>query len=163
MLRRQYGIIVLAILIIFGIVIYAVFVKQKKHTLEIRDTVSGRVYGKWPLEENGEFAIEFIHSVHQSPVRESFIIEDGMIRPMAVRFVSFGAGMPSELEEGQTLSWDENAVLVKGFSASYKELQYIVGTVSDHVLDINGKTVSLRDLCGRNAHVSIRYFGGNNR
>lgn len=123
--------------------------------LEIRDAYTKKLYGKWPLEKNGEFAVEFIHSVHLSSVRESFIIEDGSIRPFKVRFSSFGAGMLSDLGEGETLSRDGEALVITGFKTSFRELRYIVGTVSDHLLFINGDTISLRELCGRNAHITI--------
>ena len=123
--------------------------------LEIRDTVSGKVYGKWALEGAGEFSIEFIHSVNQSHVRETFKIEGRKIRPVSARFFSFGAGMASDLEEGQKLSRDGDALVISGFSSSYRELNYIVGTVSDHLLFINNTVYSLRDLCGKNAHITI--------
>ena len=151
-------ILLLAALVISGAAFYIVHLNAgtgKSRTLEILDSGSGKVYGRWPLEENEEFAIEFIHSVNQSPVREFFGIENKMIRPMAVRFSSFGAGMQSDLEEGMSISRDGDAMVITGFKSSYKELNYIVGTVSDHVLFVNGKTVSLRDLCGRNAHITI--------
>ena len=67
--------------------------------------------------------------------------------------------MQSDLEEGLTLSRDEDAMVITGFNASYRELNYIVGTVSDHLLILNGDVYSLRELCGRNAHISI-YFKG---
>jgi hypothetical protein len=35
-----------------------------------------------------------------------------------------------------------------------------VGTVSDHLLTIGGETVSLRDLCGRNAHIVVKIEHG---
>jgi hypothetical protein len=124
--------------------------------LEIRDADSGRIYGRWPLEENGEFAIEFIHSVNQSPVREFFGAENGMIRVKAVRFFSFGAGVQSDLEGDLKISRDGDAMVISGYKISSRELNYIVGTVSDHLLFINGETVSLRELCGKNAHIKIR-------
>jgi hypothetical protein len=124
--------------------------------IEVRDSVSGKVYGKWTVPETGEFAIEFIHSVNQSPVKETFKIERRMIHPRQVRFFSFGAGMLSDLEEGQAMERDGEAIIVSGFNVSFRELNYIVGTVSDHVLFINDEEVSLRDLCGRNAHITIR-------
>jgi hypothetical protein len=124
--------------------------------LEIRDAVSGRLYGRWLLGEGGGFAVEFIHSVHQSPVRESFRAEDGEIRPVGVRFFSFGAGMESGVGEGRTLSRDGDALVLSGGGNGFRELNYIVGTVSDHLLLINGETVSLRDLCGKNAHIRIK-------
>jgi hypothetical protein len=79
-LRRWYGIILnltLAALAISGAAFYVMRIKgaQETGTLEIRDAASGRVYGKWPLEEGEEFALEFVHSVQQSPVREIFTVE----------------------------------------------------------------------------------------
>ena len=123
--------------------------------LEIKDDSSGRICKKWPVKEGDIFAIEFIHSVHQSPVRETFRIEGGVIKPEAVNFFSFGAGMQSDLDEGQTLSRNRDGYVIEGFSNSFPELNYIVGTVSDHLLFINGETVSLRILCGKNAHIKI--------
>jgi len=124
--------------------------------LEIVDSETGKVYTRRSLDDGGEFAIEFIHSVNQSPVRETFKAEGKIIRPLSVRFYSFGAGMQSDLEEGQTMSRDGDALVIAGFTGSFTELNYIVGTVSDHLLLAGGETISLRDLCGRNAHVTLR-------
>jgi hypothetical protein len=148
----------LAVLVVLGAAALAaalLAVRGNGRTLEIRDTASGKLFGRWPVKEKGEFAVEFIHSVNQSPVRETFRIEEGMIKPVAVRFFSFGAGVASDLEEGQTLSRDGDAMIIDGFNAFYKELNYIVGTVSDHILFINGEEVSMRKLCGRNAHITF--------
>jgi len=164
--RWWYGIVlnmILAALVISGAALYVVHGKGKNRILEIRDSASGRVYSKWRMEEAEEFAIEFIHSVHQSPVRESFTIEDGMIRPTTVRFNSFGAGMQSDIEEGQTLSRDGDSLVLSGFNTLFKELNYTVGTAADHLLFIKGKTIRLQELCGKNAHIVIRYYGGNDR
>ena len=151
--------LILAALTISGAVFYVVNVKdggrRNSRVLEVKDSVSGRSYGRWSLEEGGEFAIEFVHSVNQSPVRETFVIEGRMIRLQALRFYSYGAGMPSYLEAGQELSRDGDALLITGFSTSFRELNLIVGTVSDHLLFINEETFSLRELCGRNAHITI--------
>jgi len=160
----RYGLFLFTIPVIAAVVLFfSCQSRQTKYTgpvLEIRDAGSGKIYGRWPLEKNEEFAIEFIHSVNQSPVREFFRAEDGMIRQLAVRFFSFGAGMQSDLEGGLTFSRDGDAMVLSGYKTSFKELNYIVGTVSDHLLFIydktNIETVSLRDLCGRNAHITIR-------
>ena len=123
--------------------------------LVIRDSGSGKVYGEWVLE-NEEFSIEFIHSVNQSPVREKFKVDGTMIQPCEVRFYSFGAGMESEPEQGRTMSRDGDALLISGAYAPHSVLNYIVGTVSDHLLLIDDKSISLRELCGKNAHISIQ-------
>ena len=153
---------IIAALVISGAAIYLIFFRnslgadKSGQVLEICDAVSGKMYGKWPLEQNGEFSVEFVHSVHQSPVRETFQSDGRIIRPRLVRFSSFGAGMQSDVGEGQILTRDGDAMTISGFSTSFKELNYIVGTVSDHLLFINNETYSLRDMCGRNAHITIR-------
>jgi hypothetical protein len=122
------------------------------------DEATGRVYGRWPLPPapDGGFAIEFIHSVNNTPVTETFQARGGRIYPVALRFYGFGAGMPSDLEPGQHLERDGDALVLTGFTRSFGELNYIVGTVSDHLLYINDEAISLRDLCGRNAHLRIK-------
>jgi hypothetical protein len=163
-LKWWYGIVfnlTLAVLAVSGAAFFALRARGPgeggggNYRLEIRDARSGKLYGRWPAGEGTEFALEFIHSVHQSPVRETFAVEGKRIRPVAARFFSFGAGMASDLEEGQVLSRDGEALVIKGFSRSFFELNYIVGTVSDHLLFIHGETVSLRDLCGKNAGIRI--------
>jgi len=126
--------------------------------LVIRDTDSGRVYGKRSVPDM-QFAVEFVHSVHQSPVREFFQIDggSGSITPVSVRFHAFGAGMYSELGEGQTLGRDGDALVVSGFSTSFKELKYLLSPVTDNRLIINGNEESLRDLCGVNTHITLRF------
>jgi hypothetical protein len=98
--------------------------------------------------------------VNNSPVRETFAVRgDGLIVPVEARFYSFGAGMPSAPEGSARLSRDGDALVLSGFveaETGRRELNYIVGTVSDHLLYINNETVSLRNLCGRNAHIRIQ-------
>jgi hypothetical protein len=50
-------------------------------------------------------------------------------------------------------------MLITGFNITFRELNYIVGTVSDHLLIIGDETLSLGELCGRNAHITIFYRG----
>ena len=134
-----------------------IFVRESRLTqIEIAGTDSGRVYSRLPIENGGEFAIEFIHSVNNSPVREVFKVDGKEIKPAAVRFFSFGAGMQTELEEGMSMSRDGDAMIITGFTRAFSELNYIVGTVSDHLLLLNGQKISLRELCGKNVHITIR-------
>jgi hypothetical protein len=155
-LPRRYGSIAFIAVALFFVFCQSCLSLRRGPVLEIRDAGSGKVYGRWPLEENGEFAIEFIHSVNQSPVREFFGAENGIIRVKAVRFFSFGAGVQSDLEGDLEFSRDGDAMVIRGYKISSRELNYIVGTVSDHLLFINGETVSLRELCGKNTHIKIR-------
>ena len=78
-----------------------------------------------------------------------------MIRLKAVAFYSFGAGMLTDLSEGQELIRDGDNMVITGFNTPQKKINYIVGTVSDHLLYINDERISLRDRYGRNAHITL--------
>jgi hypothetical protein len=122
----------------------------------IVETDSGHIFWKKNVHAGDEFAVEFIHSVYQTPVRDTFRIEGRRIQPVSTLFYNFGAGMQSDLSEGQQLTRQGDALVISGFTQSFKELNFIVGTVSDHIFFFGEEEISLRDLCGRNAHVTFR-------
>jgi hypothetical protein len=154
--RWWYGIagnLIIALLVVSGALIFRALPRK----LVITDAESGALYGRWPVTEGTEFAIEFVHSVNQSPVREIFQVRRGRIVPVAAVFSSFGAGMQTELGEGEELIREEDGTMrIVGFTRSFKSLAYIVGTVSDHTLYINTERISLRERCGKNAHITVR-------
>ena len=89
-------------------------------------------------------------------MRDTFRINGQLIQPVATRFFGFGAGMQTSLETGQRMERDGDALIITGFTQNFPALNYIVGTVSDHVLYIQDVALSLRDLCGRNAHITVQ-------
>ena len=136
--------------------IFCVFVScdENKDTLTVYNSETGKVYTTFAVTEGSEFAVEFIHSVNQSPVKDVFVIRDGDIVADRTVYSAFGAGVQTELEEGQTLEYDENGnMVVSGFNIIFPKVKYIVGTVSDHILYIEGESISLTELCGKNAHI----------
>ena len=122
--------------------------------LVIADQETEKIYKEFWVEEGDEFSVEFIHSVNKSPVKDIFVIRDNKIYADRTVYSAFGAGVQTEVEEGQTLEYDENGnMIVSGFDIEFPKVKYIVGTVSDHVLEFRGESISLTALCGRNAHV----------
>jgi hypothetical protein len=96
--------------------------------------------------------------VNNSPVRDTFREENGRLAPVETIFYSFGAGMEigDGNESGLRVTQQGAAMVRSGFTTPLPEINLIVGTVSDHTLYINGKTISLRTLCGRNRHIKLR-------
>ena len=112
-------------------------------------------------DEGMMFSIEFIHSVNQTPVRDTYVIENGEIRAHSTLYRSFGAGVQTALEGDQIMTYDdEGNMIITGFDITYDPLIYIVGTVSDHILTLDGEEISLRDTCGRNAKVVFEIATG---
>ena len=84
-------------------------------------------------------------------VSEIFEIRQGKIILTALEFESFGAGMPTELEAGQSLTRLPNGVMrIDGFNRSAKFLDFFIG--QNHSLHINGQSIELKP--GR-LHLSI--------
>ena len=74
------------------------------------------------------------------------------------KYYAYGAGVQTELRPGETMTYtDDGAMLISGIHQDRTNVGYIVGTVYDHILSVNGEEVSLRDLCGRNAAVRFNY------
>ena len=83
---------------------------------------------------------------------------DGRIFLRKTIYYDFGAGVPFDLNEGETLSYAEDgAMIISGIDREIPKFLLIVGTVSDHTLSLRGEEISLRDLCGRNTRIQIAY------
>ena len=125
--------------------------------LTVRNDETGKLYARYPVEDGDWFSIGFIHSVNKSPLTDYYEIHDSKIYVEKTVYYGFGAGVQTEIEDGQTLEYGEDgSMTVSGFHKEIPDLVYIVGTVSDHTLVVNGgEEISLRDLCGR--HTKVRF------
>lgn len=129
--------------------------------LVLYDSDTGKTYITEKAEDGLVFSVEFVHSVNQTPVKDTYIIENGEIRAYSTTYRSFGAGVQTALEGNQKMTYDSDGnMIITGFDITYDPLRYIVGTVSDHVLTFGGEEISLRDMCGRNARVVFEVAAG---
>jgi len=127
--------------------------------LLLKDGDTGEILAEYPISDGDEFSVTFIHSVNNSPVTDVYEIRGGKIFVVRTIYYSFGAGVQTEIGEGQVLEYGDNgSMIVSGFARQMDNLSYIVGTVSDHTLFINNESFSLRELCGRNR--TVRFVCG---
>ncbi len=127
--------------------------------LILKNGDTGEIIRSFPLKEGEEFSVTFVHSVNQTPVTDVYQIKKGTIYVVRTIYYSFGAGVQTEIEEGQSLEYGpDGSMIVSGFNRPLKRLSYIVGTVSDHTLQIGGEHISLRELCGHNT--TVRFMIG---
>ena len=133
--------------------------------LTVRNRDTGALYARYRMGEGERFSITFVHSVNNYPLTDTYEIEDKNIYVEETVYCSFGAGVQTELNPGETLDkvyidrpdYQGWAMVIRNIHQLRNNVGYIVGTVSDHVLTVNGQDVSLRDLCGRNAAVRFNY------
>ena len=123
-------------------------------SLVLSNADSGQVYATYPVENGDTFAVEFIHSVNKSPVRDVYEIREGEIWNTQCIYYGFGAVVEEELGEGETLSYGENGeMIISNIEKKIDNMVIVVGTISDHTLYLGDETISLRDLCGRSSKV----------
>ena len=143
---------------VIGAIVAAALPFHPRHYLTQRDRDTGEQYGRYALGEGERFSIGFTHSINLSPVIDVYQIENGDIYVEETVYYHFGAGVQTQLNEGETLSYGEYGSMVVGnIHQKRNNVGYIVGTVCDHILTVDGQQISLRDLCGRNAAVRFNY------
>lgn len=123
--------------------------------LVLTNNETGEKYATYPLTD-GTFSVTFVHSVNKSPVSDIYEVRDGVIYMTSTVYYGFGAGVPDEIPADQTLTFGDNGeMIITGMDLKIDDLVYVVGTVYDHILEINGEEINLKDLCGRNNPVKF--------
>lgn len=150
------GAIAAIIVVIIAAILTFSAASRRGWYLTLRDGDTKEVYARYKVSEGDEFSIGFIHSVNKSPLTDVYQIKDHKIYVIRTIYYGFGAGVQTEIEDGQTLEYGENGeMIVSGFDREMTHLSYIVGTVSDHILTIHDEEISLRNTCGRNSTVEF--------
>lgn len=147
-----------AILVVAAAAVLAVFLLREPK-LVLSNDESGKVYARLPLKDGDSFSVTFRHSVNKSDVTEIYQRRGREIWLTGCVYYGFGAGVAEVLEPGWTLENGDNGEMIIGnIEMKMNDLTYIVGTVYDHILEINGERIILNDLCGKNAkvHFSIK-------
>ena len=147
-----------AILVIAAV---ALFVLPRLRTpgLVLTDRDTGRVCARYPLEDGESFSVTFRHSVNKSDVTEIYQRRGREIWLTGCVYYDFGAGVAEVLDPAWTLETGGNGeMILSNIEMRMDDLTYIVGTVYDHILEINGDRIVLNERFGRNTkiHFSIR-------
>ena len=167
-----------AILVIITVLAAAFFYSGEPGYLVLKNEKTGEEISRYGLRDGDSFSIGFIHSVNNSPVTDFYELRKDGIHVVKTVYYGFGAGVQTELEEGQKLEYGEDgSMIITGFNRGPEEPLGFVGTVSDHTLTLlpkktiirslldllTGKpeaeeqSISLRDLCGRSALVRFMW------
>jgi hypothetical protein len=128
------------------------------HYLTLRDR-NGRLYARYRMEEGDSFSISFIHSVNRLPLWDIYEIHEGKIYVEACKYGNFGAGVQSDLNPGEVMSFTEDGfILITGIHQDRSNMRYNIAGISDHMLELpDGTLINLRELCGKGAPVWFNY------
>ncbi len=130
---------------------------NKKH-LYIYDNDSNNELAKYPINDNDYFSINFTHSVNMSPVIDYYKFnEKNDIYVYKTIYYNFGAGVETELENNETISYgDDGSMIIENIDKKISPLTYYLSSIYDHKLSINdGDEISLWRVCGKNIIIRI--------
>ena len=144
----------LGLLLLFSL-IFALKALPEEQMLVIREGDTKKILWERPVVEGEIVAISFVHSVNQSPVTESYQVMGDEFLFHELRFQTFGAGMPTELYEGERFHQEGEDMIISGGTRSFSSLHYIVGTISEHVFSMSELEMPLGETFGKNAKLSF--------
>ena len=152
--HRPWIVITTALLGAAVVIAFLVFPFRSSPRLTLRNDNTGKVFASYDVSEGDEFAITFRHSVNKSNVTEIYRIQDGKIILTGCVYYDFGAGVAEVLEPTWKLTMGDNGeMIISEINMEMPDLVYIVGTIYDHIMTLNGEDIILNELCGKNAQV----------
>lgn len=154
--RKLLAIAIAAVVLLTAAVAVILAAVYSSTRLVICDRDSGKIYTEYDIIDGEEFSISFIHSVNITEVTDVYYADGDTIVCDKCIYSSFGAGMPTEWEENWQVSYEGDKITISGLDIRQKEVTYIVGTVYDHILHIDGKNIVLNELCGKNAEITLK-------
>ena len=126
---------------------------EKDTVLTIRD-LEHKIEKELSVPEK-EFALIYTHSVHKTPVYETFAIsEDNRFILKEVRYSSLGVGMPFT-EEGGIFA-NENGQFVLRFNRTLQVIPIRVSPIPDHAIQIGNTTYPLLAFAEPESLLEIR-------
>lgn len=109
------------------------------------------------IENMGEFAVSFKHSVNRTLVNEFIRIQRDRFVVYKTTFYSYGAGMPEyDINSKQTTTISDGIVHIENIDRKLDSFTYMVGTYADHTLSFKDKTIKLSDIVEPQKPVNFR-------
>ncbi|MDO6656392.1 DUF1850 domain-containing protein [Anaerobacillus sp. 1_MG-2023] len=107
---------------------------------------SGKVLAYVPFEDDSaNFDIRYTHSVHKTPVQESYYVsESGEIVQYELSYENFAIGMPSNADAGERFVQDKDGYKIKDMNRKFPFIDMRTGqVVANHVLLVQDKEIEL--------------------
>ena len=132
--------------------------KVENKKLILYNNELGNEIASFPIMANDYFYVKFTHSVNMSPVIDYYKFnKDNEIYVYKTVYYNYGAGVETELENNETLSYGpDGSMIIENIDKKIDPLTYYLSDIFDHKLSIAGKDeISLWDICGKNILINI--------
>lgn len=124
--------------------------------LVLTDCDSGKTLLRLSVAVGTEFSVEFMHSINRTPVRDVYEIRTGgRIFNTQCVYYSFGTGVQTQLNEGETLRYQDGAMVISGIETDRTGMIYMIRQNSTHVLRVDDQAFFLPDLTDHDVKISV--------
>lgn len=149
----------LIILLILGFMVFLATRADRPYLLQVVNVRTGQVMLEVPLEAGERFTLQYRHSVQLTPVRETFVVEDGQMVLRETEYGALGVGLPYGAEGRFELREDGRFNLF-GLNRRFVKVCVWVSEIAHHRLEVRGKEFDLPLLIGDGILVEIRLSDG---
>ena len=99
------------------------------------------------MTEGDLFTLRFIHSVEKTEVDEIIRIGKGDLIIDSTIFESFGAGLPFDVQDDQTIRTENGKVMIEKIDRHVPSIDLFIGQViANHTFLFKGETIPLKEL-----------------
>lgn len=125
--------------------------------LVIRDTRSNQVVWSHGIGEGDSFSIRWIHSIHRTPVVETYLIHRQQLQLNEMTFAEYGIGMESQLAPGEQLLMEDGTFRIIHMKRFFPALHLFIGQVrANHTILFQGREIPLGTLDKPGSAVTIQ-------
>ncbi|KIL49396.1 DUF1850 domain-containing protein [Jeotgalibacillus soli] len=132
---------------LFVIIVLLLTNLKQTQVLTITSNETNKILWSRSVTEGDLFTIRFIHSVEKTEVDEIIRIgKDDLVIDSTI-FESFGAGLPFDVQQDQTMRTENGKVIIENIDRHVPSIDVFIGQViANHTLLFKGKMIPLKDL-----------------
>lgn len=131
--RKQLLLTLAGLLFIVSLSVVSASYAQNLQNLVLTNA-DGQILYSHPVNNGSSFAIQYTHSVAQTPVTDYFIIKNDEIWLDRTVYHDFGAGLPHSPENGQKLTQKHGQLVLEGYNQRLPQFTLRIGRVAGHKL-----------------------------
>jgi len=125
-----------------------------KTFLYLVDAETEQLIWSTEVSKGDQFVLEYIHSVHKTPVSDSYLIgENNQIVLFRTAFSTFGAGMPYEAD--YSFSIEDDRYVISDLNLTFAEILLRVVPIAEHRIIINDDIIFMNDLVPQGTLLAI--------
>jgi hypothetical protein len=124
----------------------------------IEEGETGKLLAFFKMEPSKEFSITYIHSIHKTPVLETYHInQEWQIVQTEMSFEEFGVGMPSGATGNEVFTQKDGTYILSNMNRTFPSLDIRTGQIiANHTLLFEGREYPFSSFSEKGSWVRLK-------